>query len=297
MPCAAVLGSPVDHSLSPLLHEAGYAACGLTDWRYTRHDVVAEQLVGYVAGLDRQWRGLSLTMPLKEAAFEVAATVSEVARRAGAINTLVRRVDGAWDATNTDVAGIVAAVRGVEHGGRARVLGSGATARSAVLALAQLGVERVEVAARNPATAAGTLALAVDVGLDASTVDLADWAREPGRLVVSTLPPVASGPVGALLAEAGANGDGLTVLDVVYANWPTPLATAVLAAGGRVISGLDMLVHQAAAQFRLFTGLEPPVAAMLAAGRAALDGRGVLDGRAALDERGALDGRTAPDDR
>lgn len=270
MPHAAVLGSPVAHSLSPVLHTAGYAACGLRDWRYTRREVTADQLAGVVAGLDERWRGLSLTMPLKEAAFEVATTVSEVAGRAGAINTLVRRADGAWDATNTDVAGIREALRHVAHDGRARILGSGATARSAVLALADLGVRRVEVAARNPATLGGVLRLAEDAGLAATAIPLTEWAHHSGRLVVSTLPPAASTSTAALLTPDGPGARGTTLLDVVYADWPTPLARAVLAAGGEVVGGLMMLVHQAAAQFRLFTGVEPPVAEMLAAGRAAL---------------------------
>ena len=267
---AGVLGSPIAHSLSPILHSAGYAACGLRDWRYGRREVTAGELALVVGTLDDSWRGLSLTMPLKEVAFELATTVSEVARSAGAINTLVRRADGGWDATNTDVTGLVASIAHVEHDGRARVLGSGATARSAVLALAEVGVERLTIAARNPATARDAVALAEAVGMSASAIPLESWIEDPVRLVISTLPGTASVGVGGLLSEAGRDFVGMTVLDVVYADWPTPLARDVRRAGGEVISGLDMLVHQAAAQFELFTGVAAPVDAMMAAGRAAL---------------------------
>ncbi len=278
MPKAAVLGSPIAHSLSPVLHRAGYAACGLRGWRYTRHEVTADQLVGFVAALGPQWRGLSLTMPLKEAALGLASTVSAVAARAGAVNTLVRRDDGGWDGTNTDVAGIVAALSsalscdGPARPVRAaRVLGSGATARSAVLALAALGVEQVSIAARNEATSAELLELASELGMGAQPGPLRHWVDHPGQLVISTLPPAASAATAQVLRRATPQAlAGVTLLDVVYAGWPTPLALSAAAAGAHVISGLDMLVHQAAAQFVLFTGVEPDVSAMFAAGRAAL---------------------------
>ena len=137
---AAVLGRPVAHSLSPLLHRAGYRALGLDDWAYGAHDLGADDLAAWVAQRDDSWRGLSLTMPLKEAAFAVAATVSQTARLTGAVNTLVRRDDLGWDAHNTDVHGLVGALGHLDHGGSATLLGSGATARSAAVALARLGV-------------------------------------------------------------------------------------------------------------------------------------------------------------
>ncbi|MDU0315689.1 shikimate dehydrogenase [Phycicoccus sp. M110.8] len=271
---AAVLGQPVAHSLSPTLHAAGYRALGLTEWRYTAHEVGADDLAGWVGERDESWRGLSLTMPLKEVAFEVAATVTETARVTGAVNTLVRREDLGWDAHNTDVHGIEAALAGAPHDGAATVLGGGATARSALLALAGLGVRSVQLAVRGDARPE-TLRLAVHAGVAVEVVALADWARDPGRLVVSTLPP--AGAVAAAAALGGPAGgrkgrelSGATVMDVVYADWPTPLARAATAAGATVVSGLDMLVHQAAEQFRLFTGEAPPVDAMYAAGRQAL---------------------------
>lgn len=250
---AAVLGSPVAHSLSPLLHNAGYAALGLSGWQYTYAEVTEPELVGFVRGLDESWRGLSLTMPLKEVAFEVAATVTEVARRAAAINTLVRRSDGGWDGDNTDVFGILESLRHVEHGGEAVVIGAGATARSAVVALSDLGVRRVAVAARRLEQAQALTAFASSQGMTGRAVPLQDWADKPPPLVVSTV-PVGAGE--ALVASARAvheRLDTVTLFDVVYAPWPSPLAAAVQAAGGEAISGVEMLIHQAARQFELFT--------------------------------------------
>ncbi|HEY5249275.1 MAG TPA: shikimate dehydrogenase, partial [Dermatophilaceae bacterium] len=108
---AAVLGSPISHSLSPVLHVAAYRALGLSHWSYEAHEVKAPALRRFVRGLGPQWAGLSLTMPLKEVAFEVADEVSDLAREVGAINTLVRRADGGWSGHNTDVYGVSQALR------------------------------------------------------------------------------------------------------------------------------------------------------------------------------------------
>ncbi len=161
---AAVLGSPVAHSLSPVLHAAGYAELGLTGWSYGRFELQADELAGFVAGLDGDWRGLSLTMPLKEACLAVAAEVTPLARRAGAGNTLVRLDSGDWRADNTDVPGLVDALRPAWEADwtRAAILGAGATARSALLALAELEVTRVHVYARNQAKGAAVPLLGGD---------------------------------------------------------------------------------------------------------------------------------------
>lgn len=269
---AAVVGQPVAHSLSPVLHNAAYRATGLDGtWRYAAHEVGAADLPAWVAGLDQSWRGLSLTMPLKEVALEVADAVSETASVTGSANTLVRRDDLGWDADNTDVRGLELALAGCPHEGEATVLGAGATARSALVALHRLGVRAVHLAVRSqprPETAA----LAERLGLALVVVPLAEWSRRPWRLAVSTLPPEAGEDAAAALTAAGAAtlpGEA-ALLDVVYADWPTPLARAAEAAGARVVSGLDMLVHQAAEQFRLFTGVEAPLDVMFAAGREAL---------------------------
>jgi shikimate dehydrogenase len=267
---AAVLGQPVAHSLSPALHRAGFRALGLHDWSYAAHELSAVELASWVAGLDDSWRGLSLTMPLKEVAFDVAASVSATARAAGAVNTLVRREDLGWDAHNTDVTGLVRTLAEVDHGGRAMLLGSGATARSAALALAELGVRDVVVAARNGAAAQDVVDVLSRHDVAGRRVPLAEWASQPCRLVVSTLPPAAGAVAADALREVTRTSTEVTLLDVVYADWPTPLARAGELAGMTVLSGLELLVQQAAEQFRLFTGRTAPLEDMFAAGREAL---------------------------
>ena len=271
---AAVLGSPVAHSLSPVLHRAGYAALGLTDWDYGRHEVDAAGLPGFLTDLDDTWRGLSLTMPLKDAALTLGREVSTVARAAGAANTLVRRPDGGWDADNTDVAGVADALRPVLSGApqRALVLGAGATARSCVLALAGLGVRTLTVRARDTGRAADLLSWAMDTGTgirNGSVAPIDAWVTTGDDVVVSTVPSTGGQTVAATVPATHAG----VFLDVVYDGWPTAPARAASAAGMTVVSGLDMLVHQAAAQFALFTGRPAPVEAMAAAGRAALEAR------------------------
>ena len=283
---AAVLGSPVSHSLSPALHRAAYGALGLSGWVYDAHEVEAPELVGFVAGLGPQWAGLSLTMPLKEAAFEVADEVTVLAREVGAINTLVRRPDGRWNGDNTDVYGVSQALReaGCVHVDSAVVLGSGATARSVVAALATLGCARVTFAVRSAARPE-TLGQARRAGLEVDVVGLrhlgqvADLVGD-SRLVVSTLPtnalPRGTQPTDA--TDDGMDNEGPRLpdhllLDVVYAGWPTPLARIFERAGASVVSGFEMLVHQAAEQVRLMTGLPAPVEAMRAAGLAAMEAR------------------------
>ena len=263
---AAVLGSPIEHSLSPALHNAGYAALGLRDWSYGQHRVTEAELPGFLAGLDADWRGLSCTMPLKRAVLEVAVEVSPLAARAGAGNTLIRRADGGWDADNTDVGGLLDALAPHWQGWRsAAVLGAGATARSALLVLESLGASHATVYARNPRKAAELTSWAaqVELAVELTAADLAGWAQKAEPAVLSTLPPVPGIETG-LTARAG------LLFDAVYADWPTPLARAATAAGLAVIGGLDLLVQQAARQFQLFTGHPAPVGAMFEAGRAAL---------------------------
>ncbi len=243
----AVLGSPIDHSLSPALHRAAYAALGL-DWTYDRFEVTATELPDFVAGLDGTWRGLSLTMPLKEAVLGLGE-VDPVARRAGAGNTLilddtVRRV------YNTDVPGLAWAVRRAtaDPVPRVTVLGSGATARSALLAAAKLGVTSVTVVARTPAKAETLVALGRDLDLD---VAVRPWTTDlpPADLVISTVTAGAADPLAAAAAASAP-----LVFDIVYAPWPTVLADTVQRSGGTVLSGLDLLVGQALRQIELMTG-------------------------------------------
>lgn len=243
----AVLGSPIDHSLSPVLHRAAYAALGL-GWTYDRFEVTAAGLPEFVAGLDGPWRGLSLTMPLKEAVLGLGE-VDPVARRAGAGNTLI--LDGTGRRVhNTDVAGLAWAVRRVAVGPLPRVtlLGSGATARSALLAVADLGAAAVTVLARTPARAAPLVALGDELGL-AVAVRAWDAPLPAADLVVSA---VTAGAADDLAAAVAASAP--LVFDIIYAPWPTVLAEAVGRAGGTVVGGLDLLVGQALRQVELMTG-------------------------------------------
>jgi shikimate dehydrogenase len=264
---AAVLGSPVAHSLSPALHTAAYRALGLDGWQYDRHECDEAGLAGFVAGLGPEWAGLSLTMPLKRVALEVADEVSPLAVATGAANTLVL-TGGRGTAHNTDVAGLVAALRGagVAPGGRAVVLGAGGTAQAALAALLELGIADIDVLVRSTARTADLRAAAERLGTSPTVHDaLTDPARASAAIreadvVVSTLPGGAADPL------TGA-GPGTVVIDVVYAPWPTPFAAAAAGAGARVVSGLEMLLHQAVAQVELMTGRPGPVAEM----RAALD--------------------------
>lgn len=260
MKCA-VLGDPVAHSLSPALHRAGYAALGL-DWTYDAVQVPAGGLAGYVDGLGEDWRGLSVTMPLKREALERAEASSDLARLAGVANTLVN--DGATIyAENTDVSGAVAAIREryAGHVDGATILGGGATATSVGLALADLGCRSISLLVRSPERAVDALA-ALERHPAAPSVVLGDLAESvEGDLVVSTIPAAAQTP-----ALVAACEQAPVVFDVLYHPWPTPLAASALESGRVLVSGLDLLVHQAALQFELFTGREISVDVLREAG-------------------------------
>jgi shikimate dehydrogenase len=263
-----VLGDPIAHSLSPTLHRAGYAELGL-DWAYDAHRVPAGGLAAFLAGLGEEWRGLSLTMPLKREAVGLVDGLTERARLAGAANTLVLE-DGRRTGDNTDVPGAVAAIRERTgaHLATAAILGGGATATSVGLALADIGVRAMTLLVREPARAAETReALAGHPGRPEVAVALLDDPTPlEVDLVASTIPADAQDR--RLVERCRPAG---VVFEVLYHPWPTPLAAS---AGDRVlVSGLDLLVHQAAIQFELFTGRLAPVAAMRAAGEQALAGR------------------------
>ena len=198
-----MLGSPVAHSLSPALHQAGYRALGLDDWTYGMVEVGEEALPGFVAGLDSSWRGLSLTMPLKRACLVVADEVSDLAAEVGVGNTLTRLGDGRWHADNTDIGGIVDALR--PHWDvlwtSAAILGAGATALSAVYALRELGVRKVTIHARDRAKADTLAARAAGLGMGACGADLFPDGDEP--VLVSTL------PAGVRLSNQGDGSSGL----------------------------------------------------------------------------------------
>ncbi|WP_190394819.1 shikimate dehydrogenase [Nocardiopsis deserti] len=271
---AAVLGSPVAHSLSPVLHTAAYAAMGLDHWSYGLHECGEEELAPFLSGLGGEWAGLSLTMPLKRRALELADTVDDLALQVGGANTLVRGVRG-WHASNTDVAGIAAALTEAGAGAprSAVVLGAGATAASALAALRLLGLTApVTVLARDTARAGQVAAAARRMGHPLEVAPLAEVEEHlDADLVVSSLPSGAADVHAGLLAASRAD-----LFDVVYSPWPTRAAAAVAARGGRVVGGFPMLLHQAVEQVRLMTGVrDVPVEAMRAAGEAELARRSV----------------------
>ena len=260
-----MLGSPIAHSRSPQLHLAAYRALGLTDWTYDRIECTAEQLPALVSGFGPEWIGVSVTMPGKFAALRFAGDRTARAELVGSANTLVRTPSG-WRADNTDVDGVVGALAPVSaRGGAAVVVGSGGTAPAAVVGLATLGVTHITIAARNKDKAAPLVDLVRRAGADGRwcNVDSPDLAGvvAAATVVVSTIPADAAQHYAPVLAAAPA------LLDVIYDPWPTPLAEAVAAAGGQVVSGLQMLLHQAFAQVEQFTGMAAPKEVM----RAALD--------------------------
>jgi shikimate dehydrogenase len=247
-----VLGSPIAHSRSPQLHLAAYRALGLDCWTYDRIECAADELPGLVAGFGPEWVGVSVTMPGKFAALRFADERTARAELVGSANTLVRSEAG-WRADNTDIDGVKGALGPVV--GRAAVLGSGGTAPAAVVGLAELGVQDISVVARNRDNAAPLLALGARLGVDIRWIELGTTLLDVD-VVVSTIPAdVAARHAGTVAATP-------LLLDAIYDPWPTPLAAAVEAAGGQVISGLQMLLHQAFAQVEQFTGLPAPAEAM-----------------------------------
>ncbi|WP_430780212.1 shikimate dehydrogenase [Actinoplanes sp. G11-F43] len=272
---AAVCGKPIAHSLSPFVHTAGFAAAGLTGWTYTSIECAESELPDLVAGLGPEWAGLSLTMPLKEAALRLAGSASPLAIAVGCANTLVHQPDGSWHADNTDVPGMVHVLRdaglGLSRGRHAvkeappriTVLGGGGTARAALAAAAELGAETVNVVTRRAEAREELGPVAVALGL---TLVGVSWPEAAGAFdadaVISTVPKgVADDLAGRVTWKPGS-----VYFDALYDPWPTPLAASALQHAVTVVSGLDLLLAQALGQFQQFTGLpEAPEEAMRAA--------------------------------
>ncbi len=279
---AAVLGSPIGHSLSPALHLAAYAALGLTGWTYQAIECDEAGLPGLLAGCGPDWAGLSLTMPLKRAVLPLLDRTDPVAAQAGAANTVVF-CGGRRHGYNTDVPGMIAALAGAGLAGdwdlfTALILCTGATACSALAAAHGLGLRAVTVAARDHARAGELRAAAGRLGVTARLTGYDLLAGHPD-LVISTVPAGAADAVAERIAHGALRPRFL--LDVVYHPWPTRLAVAATAAGAAVAGGFDLLLHQAAGQVELMTGQPAPLAAMRAAGLSALAAR----------ERGGRDSR------
>ncbi|AYN42328.1 shikimate dehydrogenase [Streptomyces dangxiongensis] len=269
---AAVLGSPIAHSLSPVLHRAAYDALGLTGWSYDSFDVDEAALPGFLDRLGPEWAGLSLTMPLKRAVIALADEISETAAAVDAVNTLVLTEDGRRIGDNTDIPGMVAALRehGIEQVDSAAILGAGATASSALAALARVCTGEVVAYVRSAARAAEMRQWGERLDVEVRTADWADAAealRAP--LVIATTPAGTTDALATAVPERPA-----TLFDVLYDPWPTELAARWSMFGGAVVSGLDLLVHQAVLQVERMTGRAPaPVEAMRRAGERALAAR------------------------
>src|ERR1700729_2234693 len=268
---AAVLGAPIKHSLSPALHEAAYQALDLHGWHYDKIECDEAGLPGLVDSMGPEWAALSLTMPLKRVVMTVADEVSPLAEAVGAANTLVFAPAGSTRADNTDVAGMVSALReaGLARVEQAVILGAGGTAQSALAAVRELGDQSPTVLVRNLARTGELRETAERLGMRPTISDGLFTAPLPAAdLVISTLPGGAADPLSATRWKPDT-----VVLDVVYAPWPTPFAGSALAAGCPVVSGLAVLLHQAVAQVELMTGRPGPVEAMRTALTAAVTAR------------------------
>ena len=266
---AAVLGSPVSHSLSPVLHNAAYRALGL-DHTYSAFETAESDLGSFLESVDSNWLGVSLTMPLKEVAFDYADTCDELSTLAGAINTLVFGTE--VSAFNTDVLGLVDALAeaGSQQISNGVIFGSGATARSTLVALQRLGATEVNCVARNTSDVERMARVAHEIGVSFHHTSVSDSAWLTADVVVNTT------PMGALdeIAREVYSPAGL-LLDVVYNPWPTQLAASWAITGGTIVSGLAMLLHQAGHQVTLMTGKPAPLSQMREALNAELLARGL----------------------
>ncbi|MFR9792245.1 shikimate dehydrogenase [Streptomyces sp. MB22_4] len=269
---AAVLGKPIAHSLSPVLHRAAYEELGLAGWSYDRFEVDEAALPAFFQGLGPEWAGLSLTMPLKRAVIPLLDEISETAAAVDAVNTVVFDADGRKRGDNTDIPGMVAALRehGIEQVGSAAILGAGATASSALAALSRVCTGEVVAYVRSEPRAEEMRQWGRRLEVDVRTADWSDAAealRAP--LVIATTPAGTTDALAAAVPERPA-----TLFDVLYEPWPTELAARWSMYGGAVVGGLDLLVHQAVLQVEQMTGLAPaPLEAMRRAGEQALAAR------------------------
>jgi shikimate dehydrogenase len=269
----AVLGSPIGHSRSPAIHLAAYRVLGL-DWSYEAIELTGERLAGFLGACGPEWRGLSLTMPLKRDILPLLHRRHPLVDVVGAANTVRFTADG-LEGFNTDVYGIVQSFRdaGLESIGSAHVLGAGATAASVLAALAELGTRHITISARTPAKADGLVRLGTGLGMAVVVRAWDDHTSTPvPDAVVSTLP----GGQNDLVFDERTRAHSV-LLDIAYDPWPSELARSWQDAGGGVISGLEMLVHQAIGQVRVFVGGDPEQALsrepeMLAAMREAIAG-------------------------
>ena len=248
-PRCAVLGSPVSHSLSPAMHRAAYRELGL-DWTYNPIEIGAGGLAHFLARCDDSWQGFSVTAPLKHEAAQLATSRTRDVEKLGVANTLIP-VAGGWAASNTDVPGGVAALRGigVEALDSVRIYGAGATAISFAYIAHKLGARSLDLRARSAERAAETARFAESLGMAVDIHDIADAPTFTTDLVVTTVPVTAvAGIEHAIVSTAEA------VFEVVYNPWPTPVMQSAQADGKPLATGIDLLAHQAVLQLTAMTG-------------------------------------------
>jgi shikimate dehydrogenase len=268
----AVLGSPIHHSKSPAIQRAAYDVLGV-DWSYEAIEITGADLPAFIETCGPQWRGLSLTMPLKRDILPLLTSRLPLVDTVGGANTVLFTGDGIHG-FNTDVMGVVRSFEnaGISSLDYVHVLGAGATAASVLAGVAQLGATRVLVSARSPEKATGLVAIGESLGVD---VTVRAWGVLDKSLIapdaiVSTLPGGQND-----LAFAAPIRERSALFDIAYDPWPSELANAWYEAGGTVISGYELLIQQAVGQVRVFTSgnpdhVLPNEAAVVAAMRAAI---------------------------
>lgn len=264
---AAVIGSPIEHSLSPVLHSRAYELAGI-DMQYRRFEVDGDSLGQFMADLPPECVGLSVTMPCKGPIANYLDNVDPLAKAIGAVNTVIC-AGGLRSGFNTDVRGIVGALvdanpgelreTGTAAAQAATILGTGATAASALVALTQMGIRNVSVVGRRFGVQTAVGAAAQRLHLEYSplnwrNLELVAEQVNAADVVVSTVPPEVCREVAALVHPR----PQATFLDVTYAEAERPLPAAFRAAGAHLASPLAMLVHQGLAQVKLMTGREVP---------------------------------------
>lgn len=264
----AVLGSPIAHSLSPAMHRAAYAELGL-DWTYDAVELEEAGLEPFLSALGDDVRGFSVTAPLKRATAALVGDASEIVGRLGVANTILAE-DSGLRADNTDVGGAVAALLegGVEQIRSARILGGGATAASMAYTVSMLGADHVEFVVREPSRAAEAAQVAKAAGLAVTIHTIEEPLIDKLDLLISTVPGEVVGSRSHEFVDSSR-----AVFDVVYDPWPTPLAKAADEAGVCIVSGLDLLAHQAALQVELMTGSPVSPQLLRRAALAELDAR------------------------
>ena len=245
---AAVLGSPISHSLSPLLHTVAYTDMGLAS-DYARIEIKAGELNAFLTTCDQSWTGFSLTMPLKEEVLSFTTNLSLLSQRIQSANTLVQK-DGQWFATTTDVSGFTQALasHGRDASGDVLIIGAGATARAAAAACDGVA-DRITVMNRSPARVES-----ISNCVEFSDLDFVSWQDASviasADLIISTTP---AGVSDSLVDHFPANPTAV-FFDVLYEPWPTKVLAAWSAAGGQIIDGLELLIHQAIDQIAIFSG-------------------------------------------